>query len=346
MNENIIDSFTFHIATHPEKQLFKFLNINGTEAESYTYNSFYHRTSTLANHFHQLKKIFPGDRVLLAYPPGLEIICAFFACVRLGLIPVPVYPPNRSDFEASLQKMSFIAEDCQASAVLTTKEYSRFFQLKIAQNRIFKGPLKRHPLSKIPWIATDIIRETNNTNFPESPGEILFLQYTSGSTSNPKGVIVSHQNILANCKLIPDDTELAVSWLPQYHDMGLIGYYIFSALKGGTTIGFSPLDFIRRPALWLETISKYKAKASSAPNFAFEYCLREDKILPKTYNRLDLSSLTFLMNAAEPVSPQTYLRFLKRFEKYGLRSDCLIAAYGLAENTLIVSNYGQKNYFP
>lgn len=138
-----------------------------------------------------------------------------------------------------------------------------------------------------------------------------------------------------------DHTPIGVSWLPQYHDMGLIGYYLFFALKGGTTYGFSPLDFIQRPALWLETITRYKVTASSAPNFAFAYCLKPGKIPKETFKNLDLRSLRFLMTAAEPVRTDTYQKFIRTFEPHGLQAKSFFSAYGLAEFTLAVSNYGK-----
>jgi thioester reductase-like protein len=152
---------------------------------------------------------------------------------------------------------------------------------------------------------------------------------------------VSHDNLLANCESVVDHLPIGVSWLPQYHDMGLIGYYIFFALKGGTTYGLSPVDFIQRPALWLETISKYRGTASSAPNFAYEYCLRPDKLPAEALEGLDLSSLRFLMTAAEPVRANVCRDFIRRFEPYGLNPKSFFSAYGLAEYTLAVSNYGR-----
>ncbi|MDQ3082520.1 MAG: SDR family oxidoreductase, partial [Gemmatimonadota bacterium] len=148
-------------------------------------------------------------------------------------------------------------------------------------------------------------------------------------------------NIVHNCNATVDHRPVGVSWLPQYHDMGLIGYYLFFSLKGGTTYGFSPLDFIRRPALWLETISTYRGTASSAPNFAYEYCLRPDKVPDSLLERFDLSSLRFLMTAAEPVRASVYRDFIRRFEPCGLNPRSFFAAYGLAEFTLAVSNYGR-----
>lgn len=158
--------------------------------------------------------------------------------------------------------------------------------------------------------------------------------------------MVSQSSFLNNFEIVADHTPIAVTWLPQYHDMGLIGYYLYSALKGGTTIGFSPIDFIQRPALWLETLSNYKATASSAPNFAYEYCLRPGKIPEETYKDLDLSSLVWLMNAAEPVNTRVHQQFLEKFSAYGLKADSFFSAYGLAEFTLAVSNYGKRiGYF-
>ena len=189
-------------------------------------------------------------------------------------------------------------------------------------------------------MSTDAHPGANN-DFAEARSEVLFLQYTSGSTSDPKGVMVTHDNILHNCDAVVDHLPVGVSWLPQYHDMGLIGYYLFFALKGGTTYGFSPMDFIQRPALWLETISRHRGTASSAPNFAYEYCLCPNKIPPETIETLDLSSLRFLMTAAEPVRAEVYRDFLHKFEPCGLNPKSFFSAYGLAENTLAVSNYGR-----
>ena len=173
--------------------------------------------------------------------------------------------------------------------------------------------------------------------------ELLFLQYTSGSTCDPKGVMVSHDNVLANSRLVIDhEAPVAVSWLPQHHDMGLIGYYLNTAISGGTLYGFSPSSFIKRPALWLETISKYGGTASSAPNFAFEHCLRSGRIPRATLDRLDLSPLRVLMAAAEPIKPAVYQSFLQTFAPYGLKPESFMVAYGLAENTLAVTSYGRR----
>lgn len=328
---------------NPNRLLYAFLDINGSVKESYTYREFFYRTKSIASHIYNTHSFKAGDRILLAYPPGLEMICAFFSCVRLGLIPVPVYPPTAHGFDASVKKMNFIAEDCGAKAVLTDRSYYWSIQVNLTRKKSETLFATSDFISTLKWIISDDSNATEAIDFPETHSDILFLQYTSGSTNNPKGVIVSHQNIIHNCSSVVDHIPIGVSWLPQYHDMGLIGYYIFFALKGGTTYGFSPVDFIQRPALWLEAISKYSGTASSAPNFAYEYCLDPSRISEKTLGDLDLSSLKFLMTAAEPVNTEVYEKFLLKFAPYGLNAKSFFAAYGLAEFTLAVTNHG-RNY--
>lgn len=323
----------------PDTTLYAFLDKSGQTTQSYTYEQFVQRTIDIAAHIRRAHLFEPGDRVLLAYPPGLEIICAFFACVRLGLIPVPVYPPVTA---AGLHKMNYVARDCAAKAVLTERSCRWAMRWNSARKRIVAKSLKRDAAAKLKWITSDDAERNSQCTLPQVYSDVLFLQYTSGSTQSPKGVIVTHENIQHNCDIVVDHRPVGVSWLPQYHDMGLIGYYLFFALRGGTTYGFSPLDFIQRPVLWLETISRYRGTASSAPNFAYEYCLRPGKLTQQDFDGLDLSSLRFLMTAAEPVRAGTYRAFLERFQPFGLDPKSFFAAYGLAEYTLAVSNYGRN----
>jgi thioester reductase-like protein len=335
---SVIKRFNEWVVKNPDQRLFAFLDINGTIKEEYTYQEFENRSRLIASHLISEYKFKKNDRVLLAYPPGVEMICAFFACVRSGIIPVPTYPPSTSGYQASISKMDYIAVDCGAVGVLTSQDYYWSLKLNLSRNDI----KERNHLSKITWINTSEISGQLAPELPEVKADILFLQYTSGSTSNPKGVMVSHENIIYNGDTIIDHYPITgVSWLPQYHDMGLIGYYLFLAIKGGTNYGFAPLDFIRKPALWLETISKYKATATSAPNFAYDYCLQPGKLPEETLQNLDLSCLRSLMTAAEPVNAATYKKFLDFFQPYGLDPQYFFAAYGLAENTLALSNHGR-----
>jgi thioester reductase-like protein len=327
---------------HPHKLLYSYIDLNGNTLESYTYESFLTRTKAIAQHLLRDGRFTQDDRLLLAYPPGLEMICAFFGCVRAGLIPVPVYPPSSRGFQSALYKMVHIAKDCQAVGILTCGEYYASLKTNLARRGVATSGVDGEYISGLPWIVTEAFRDAvAGETFP-APGKILFLQYTSGSTMEPKGVMVTHENILRTAPLVIDHTSpIVVSWLPQYHDMGLIGCYLYPALRGGTTYGFSPTDFIQRPVLWLDAMSTYKATATAAPNFAYEYCMRAGRISKESLEQCDLSRLRVLMVAAEPVKAETYTRFFEAFQPYGLKAEAFYAAYGLAENTLAVSLGGR-----
>src|SRR5271170_837105 len=317
---------------HPEKLLYSYLDVNGDPLESYTYASFLHRAQAIAGHLRKDDRFVTGDRLLLAYPPGLEMICAFFGCVRAGLIPVPVYPPSSRGFQSALYKMVHIAKDCQAS-----------LKTNLARSGVSARVVDVDYISGLPWISTEDFVDAISDRPAVDPSKILFLQYTSGSTMQPMGVIVTHENILNTCPLVIDHpAPVVVSWLPQYHDMGLIGCYLYPALKGGTTYGFAPMDFIQRPILWFDAMTTYHATATAAPNFAYDYCLRAGRLSKESLEACDLSSLRVLMCAAEPVKPDTYTRFLEAFQPYGLKSESFYVAYGLAENTLAVTLGGRN----
>jgi thioester reductase-like protein len=329
-------------AEDPKRLLYCFHDAYGREIASLTRETFFRRVLAIASHMHTVHGLGPGSRVLLAYPPGLEMICAFFACARAGIIPVPVAAPTRHGLRAAFHKMEYIARDCKPHAILTTSDCRDFVQSHFAGSDADHG--EGSYIAATAWIATDQCGETAGEPDARGHSPILFLQYTSGSTNQPKGVMVTHDNILANACLVVDHSPaVGVSWLPQHHDMGLIGYYINNALVGGTLHGFSPTAFIQRPVLWLETITRYRATATSAPNFALEHCLRRGSIPPERLKALDLSSLVFLMAASEPIRPATYRRFLQTFMPYGLKPSAFVVAYGLAENTLAVSSYGRES---
>jgi thioester reductase-like protein len=340
--ETVIDYLEHWASIQPDQCLYSFLDEKGQELETYTYLAFHERTRQIAAHLVGAAKLRRGDRVLLVYSPGLEFIAAFFACARAGVFPVPVYPPTPMNFEGGLKKLTFIARDCGARAALTTRGFYRSYQLMLARRKISSLRQKAPPLPKLKWVTTDDIRGVAPDSFANNPDEILFLQYTSGSTSDPKGVIATHENVIHNCESTLDHTPICVSWLPQYHDMGLIGYYLYPLIAGGTTYGFAPLNFLKRPEIWLQTISRVRATYTSSPNFGLEYCLRDDKVSDEQLEGVDLSSLRVLMNAAEPVRAETHLRFLERFAEFGLRPDAHVVAYGLAENTLAVSHHGKQ----
>src|SRR5579863_2800645 len=328
---------------HPHKVLYSYIDVNGTPIGDYSYESFLRRTKVIAAHLRKEHGFKSQDRLLLAYPPGLEMICAFFGCARAGLIPVPVYPPSSSGFQGALYKMVHIAKDCQAAGILTSKEYLGSLKTNLARSGVSSSGVDVDYISGLRWLVTEDFVDTISNETFNGASNILFLQYTSGSTRDPKGVMVTHENILHNCPLVIDHpAPVVVSWLPQYHDMGLIGCYLYPALTGGTTYGFAPTDSIQRPTLWFDAIKTYEASASAAPNFAYDYCLRAGRVSKESLESCDLSSLRLLMVAAEPVKPDTYTRFLQAFQPYGLRSESFFVAYGLAENTLAVSLRGRN----
>lgn len=338
---SIIDYLEKWATIQPDKCFISFLNAQGKEAEIYTYLSFHERSRYVAEYLSHNIRLKRGDRILLVYPPGLEIIVAFMACARIGVIPVPVAlsPVN---FERDLAKITYIARDCEPRFALTTWELYHSYRMLLENPQNYSLFQAASALLNLDWVTTDDLRGHASAAFYNNPGPILFLQYTSGSTSDPKGVIVSHENVIHNCRAIIDHVPTGVCWLPQYHDMGLIGYYVYLVITGGTTYGFSPMDFLKRPILWLQTLSRVQATYTSSPNFGFEYCLREDKIPSNQLGDLDLSSVRVLMNASEPVRAETYRRFLERFGPYGLRPQAHVVSYGLAENTLAASHSGRR----
>ncbi|HEU4506949.1 MAG TPA: amino acid adenylation domain-containing protein [Pyrinomonadaceae bacterium] len=278
-----------------------------------------------------------GERVLLLYPPGLEYIAAFFGCLYAGAVAVPVYPPRMNQ---NLVRLESIIEDSQPALTLTTS-----LSLSRSSNQFDKTST----LQKLRYLATDTLDDklAGQWQDPNVTAEHLaFLQYTSGSTSEPKGVMVSHANLLANAQMMrqacshPDDAVF-VNWLPLYHDMGLIGNVLQSLFFGATCVIMSPASFLQQPFRWLNAISRYRAHTSGGPNFAYDLCVR--RISAAERATLDLSSWKVAFNGAEPVSRDTLDRFAKTFATCGFRREAFYPCYGLAEATLFVSGSSKES---
>jgi thioester reductase-like protein len=339
--ETLIDYLQMWEERQPDKTIFRFVDVEGRELEHYTYASFAERTRELAAYLSAEVGLKPGERALLVYPPGLEMVAALIACARIGVIAVPVSPPLPMAFEAGLSKLSFVARDSHAKAVLSTKQLEYDYRSLVGHLQGVLPWADNQKLPELPWFATDATGEFGGAPVADTPGPMLFLQYTSGSTSDPKGVMVTHANVIANAGSFSGE-EVSVSWLPQHHDMGLISAYFFILVKGGTTHGMSPEDFLKKPATWLRLISELRASHSPAPNFALEYCLREDKLPTSELDGIDLSCVESFVIGAEPLRAKTFQRFRERFAPYGLKPEAVTGAYGLAENTLIVSLRGRQ----
>jgi len=272
-----------------------------------------------------------GERALLLYPPGLDYIAAFFGCLYAGVTAVPAYPPR---LNRPVPRIQSIVADSQATFALTTSTI-----LHNIERRFEHTP----DLQALHWLDTEKIPSGLESDWhqPEISSETLaFLQYTSGSTSQPKGVMLSHGNLMHNLKAIRHGFQIGsdasgVFWLPSYHDMGLIGGILEPMYVNGTSTLMSPVSFLQRPFRWLEALSRYKGTISGAPNFAYDLCV--DKVTHDQIETLDLSSWSLAFCGAEPIRPETLERFARTFELCGFRKSSFYPCFGMAEGTLIVS---------
>lgn len=268
----------------------------------------------------------PGQRVALMLPTGRDYFVSFFGILLAGDVPVPIYPPLRpSQLEEHLRRHARLLANAEAVLLITVPEAHRVARLLAVQVPTLSGV-----------VGADELADTRGVMAlpPSDPQATAFVQYSSGSTGDPKGVVLSHANLLANIRAMAERIDVRpgdvfVSWLPLYHDMGLIGACLGSLYQGIPLAVMSPLNFLRRPADWLWAIHRHRGTLSAAPNFAYELCLRQ--IRDADVEGLDLSSLRFLANGAEPVSAATLGRFAERFAPYGLDPKALAPVYGLAE---------------
>ncbi|HEX8183220.1 MAG TPA: fatty acyl-AMP ligase, partial [Blastocatellia bacterium] len=329
MHSTIVDILRWRALHQAGRSAYTFLVDGESQERSCTYEELDQQARAIAAHLQSLTST--GDRVLLLYPPGLEYIAAFFGCLYAGAIAVPAYPPR---LNRSMERLQAVAQDSQASLALTTAQILSNVEALLAESP---------QLRSLRFLATDAISKAPSEQWraPDLDGDsIAFLQYTSGSTSAPRGVLVSHGNLLQNERMIQQafrQTEESVifSWLPLYHDMGLIGCMLQPLYAGARCILMSPMAFLQRPLRWLQAISRYRATTSGGPNFAYDLCAR--KVTAEQRASLDLSSWAVAFNGAEPVRYETLNRFAAAFEPCGFRRESFIPCYGLAEATLFVS---------
>jgi acyl-CoA synthetase (AMP-forming)/AMP-acid ligase II len=276
----------------------------------------------------------PGDRALLLYPPGLEFVTAFLGCLYAGVMAVPAYPPRAARLQRTLPKLQAISDDARPAVVLTTAEVSA---------AVGKLGDEVAPLRTMHWLATDDSAGHAPDEWQEpaiGADTLAFLQYTSGSTATPKGVMVTHGHLLHNSAYLASTFQLTpestlVSWLPTFHDMGLIFGILQPLYTGFGCYVMAPAAFIQRPLRWLAAMSRYGGTHTVAPNFAYELCAR--KITPEQRAALNLSQWRVAVNGAEPLHKETLDRFAATFAACGFQNKAFYPGYGLAEATLLVS---------
>ncbi len=325
----LIDLLQKRAEEHPNKLAYQFIRDSDEDIVTITYGELDRRARAIAAWLDSFGAL--GERVLLLYPPGLDYIASFFGCLYAGVTAVPAYPPR---LNRPVPRIQSIVADARASFALTTSVIHENIE-----RRFEHAP----DLGRLSWLNTEQVPAGIEADWRHpnvSSDTLAFLQYTSGSTSEPKGVMLSHGNLLHNLKAIQhgfqiDENDSGAFWLPSYHDMGLIGGILEPLYIRCPSTLMSPVSFLQRPFRWLDAISRYKGTTSGAPNFAYDLCV--EKITPEQIETLDLSSWTLAFCGAEPIRPETLERFARTFAGSGFRKDAFYPCFGMAESTLIVS---------
>ncbi len=326
--QTLVEVLRYRATENPDQTAIALLHRTRIEKQ-FTFQELYHLALDTSGVLfqHGVKK---GDRVILILPTSSNFFASFWGTLLVGAVPVPIYPPIRlhrmHDYHSYLKT---IVQKSEAHIILTDSDIYplvRFIQREIRDVTLLKiddvhGPPLSSPVSV-------------------EPEDIAMIQFTSGSTATPKGVQLHHQNMIENLLAIGLhlqvlDSDVAVSWLPLYHDMGLIGFVLGGVYWRIPIMIFSPLEFIRRPSFWLKAITRYHGTISAGPNFAYSVCAT--RVKEADLADINLSSWRIAMCGAEPIQAETMALFAKRFSHYGFRKEALTPAYGLAENTLAVT---------
>jgi len=321
--ETLLAALDWHAALHPNRLQVHLYNEVGEEELCYAAirRGAAAYASRLAGHGLQ-----PGQAVAIMLPTGRDYLFSFFAILMAGGIPVPLYPPARpAQIEDHLRRHVGILGNCRATMLITIPEAKTVALLLRSQVA---------SLARVLMPADLAGGDSGFSALPAYPGDIAFLQYTSGSTGNPKGVVLTHANLVANIRAMGEavqagPNDVFVSWLPLYHDMGLIGAWFAALYLGFPTVLMSPLAFLSHPSRWLWAIHRHRGTLSGGPNFSYELCLK--RIEDAELEGLDLSCWRYAFNGAEPVSPSTLAAFAQRFARHGLAATALQPVYGLAE---------------
>ncbi|GAB4536101.1 MAG: fatty acyl-AMP ligase [Pleurocapsa sp.] len=334
-NSTILEILKQRAASQPQDTAYIFLKDGENKAVRLTYQELEQEARAIAIRLQEV--ISPGARALLIYPysAGLEFIAAFFGCLYAGVVAVPCHPPLNRLTIAEVQNRLVSAT---AKVILTESSLLPKLQEQLTDSNLF-------------WLNTDKI-ESNNLNNWQQPeinlDNLAFLQYTSGSTGEPKGVMITHRCLLQNQEMLKQSfghsqKSIGVGWLPLFHDMGLIGNVIQAVYLGAFCVMMSPVSFIQKPIRWLQAISRYGATTSGAPNFAYD--LLCDRVKEEQLGELDLSSWDLAFCGAEPVQKATIERFSQKFAPCGFKKSAFYPCYGMAEATLMITG-GKKSQPP
>jgi 1-acyl-sn-glycerol-3-phosphate acyltransferase len=325
--ETLLDVLDWHVERNPMRP-HVYLYGDANQPETVTHQTLIDGARAVAAGL-QVRGLQKGQAVSIMLPTSVEYLYSFFGVLLAGGVPVPIYPPLRpAQIEDHLRRHAGILANAETVTLITDANARRVGRLLQAHVPALHEIVTPHELATANGAFTQPVITAE---------DVAFLQYTSGSTGQPKGVILTHANLLANIRAMgaavaADSTDLFVSWLPLYHDMGLIGAWLASLYFGMPLVLMSPLKFLTYPPRWLRAIHEHRATLTAAPNFAYEFCL--SKIEPRELAGLDLSSLRMAFNGAEPVSPNTVRRFTQRFARYGFRPEAFAPVYGLAESAV------------
>jgi acyl-CoA synthetase (AMP-forming)/AMP-acid ligase II len=322
----LLEVLAHRAETQPDRVGFRYLENGEREAGTLTYGELYARHLLVASALRDHDLV--GKRVLLFYTPGLDFVSAFFGCLAAAATPIAVPPPLPTE---RTERIHAIVDDAAAAAMLTTSSLAPMLGFWLQQDA---------RLAALPVVTTDALESRPGPLPTVRPDDLAFLQYTSGSTSQPRGVEIRHRNLMANLECIQgpihlDGDSVSVTWLPIFHDMGLINGVLAPVYVGCVSVMMSPLDFIRRPERWLRAISSHRGTHSGGPNFAYDLCAR--KLGAEERAALDLSTWRQAYLSAEPIHADTLSRFEAAFAASGFRREAFYPCYGLAEATLAVT---------
>ena len=342
---SLVELLRFRARVQPNDAAFVFLRDGEFESDAVTYAELDRRSRMIAAVLQD--RVRPGARALLVYPPGLDFVAAFFGCLYARIVAVPVFPPRWRSPDRNLERAVSVADDARPEVVLgpagTIEKWARAAAAGTAPCPTRSSRGRQHRDEAGAWVATDAL-DASAAGAWHDPGAVggrtlAFLQYTSGSTAAPRGVMVTHGNLLHNLACAfhqagNDRSTVSVSWLPVVHDMGLIDGVLQPVFSGCPAYLMSPNAFLQRPVRWLRAITRYRATRSGAPNFAYDLCVR--RIGAAERAALDLGNWRDAYNGAEPVRRNTLERFAAAFADAGFAPSAFRPCYGLAEATLLV----------